>query len=102
MTEKEFKINIIQIALMEDYKKAISDIIKKQMEIVGPVVALSVAQKATSVKVSPSGDILEIIGDPKSALEQVAEAYIAFSGEISKMILKSVIKSYPDITINHL
>ena len=87
---------------MEDYKKAISDIIKKQMEIVGPVVALSVAQKATSVKVSPSGDILEIIGDPKSALEQVAEAYIAFSGEISKMILKSVIKSYPDITINHL
>jgi len=99
MTEKEFKINIIQIALMEDYKKAISDIIKKQMEIVGPVVALSVAQKATSVKVSPSGDILEIIGDPKSALEQVAEAYIAFSGEISKMILKSVMKSYPDIII---
>ena len=84
---------------MEDYKKAISDIIKKQMEIVGPVVALSVAQKATSVKVSPSGDILEIIGDPKSALEQVAEAYIAFSGEISKMILKSVMKSYPDIII---
>ena len=102
MTEKEFKINIIQIALMEDYKKAISDIIKKQMEIVGPVVALSVAQKATFVKVSPSGDVLEIIGDPKSALEQVAEAYIAFSGEISKMILKSVIKSHPDITINYL
>ena len=84
---------------MEDYKKAISDIIKKQMEIVGPVVALSVAQKATSVKVSPVGEVLEIIGDPKIALEQVAEAYIAFSGEISKMILKSVMKSYPDIII---
>jgi len=87
---------------MEDYKKAISEIVKKQMEIVGPAVALSVAQKATFVKVSPSGDVLEIIGDPKSALEQVAEAYIAFSGEISKMILKSVIKSHPDITINYL
>ena len=87
---------------MEDYKKAMSDIIKRQMEIVGPTVALSVAQKVSSVKLSPAGDVLEIIGDPKSALEQVAEAYIAFSGEISKMILKSVMKAYPDITINHL
>jgi len=90
------------MALMEDCKKAITEIVKKQMDIVGPVVALSVAQKATSVKLSTSGEVMEIIGDPKTALEQVAEAYIAFSGEISKMILKSVIKSYPDITINHL
>jgi len=90
------------MALMEDCKKAITEIVKKQMDIVGPAVALSVAQKATSVKLSTSGEVMEIIGDPKSALEQVAEAYIAFSGEISKMILKSVIKSYPDITINHL
>jgi len=90
------------MALMEDCKKAITEIVKKQMDIVGPAVALSVAQKATSVKLSTSGEVMEIIGDPKTALEQVAEAYIAFSGEISKMILKSVIKSYPDITINHL
>ena len=87
---------------MEDYKKAMSDIIKRQMEIVGPTVALSVAQKVSSVKLSPAGDVLEIIGDPKAALEQAAEACIAFSGEISKMILKSVIKSHPDITINYL
>ena len=90
------------MALMEDCKKAITEIVKKQMDIVGPAVALSVAQKETSVKLSTSGEVMEIIGDPKTALEQVAEAYIAFSGEISKMILKSVIKSYPDITINHL
>ena len=87
------------MALMEDCKKAITEIVKKQMDIVGPAVALSVAQKATSVKLSTSGEVMEIIGDPKTALEQVAEAYIAFSGEISKMILKSVMKSYPDIII---
>ena len=102
MTEKEFKINTIQMALMEDCKKAITEIVKKQMDIVGPAVALSVAQKATSVKLSTSGEVMEIIGDPKTALEQVAESYINFSGEISKMILKSVMKTYPDININHL
>jgi len=90
------------MALMEDCKKAITEIVKKQMDIVGPAVALSVAQKATSVKLSASGEVMEIIGDPKTALEQVAESYINFSGEISKMILKSVMKTYPDITINHL
>ena len=90
------------MALMEDCKKAITEIVKKQMDIVGPAVALSVAQKATSVKLSTSGEVMEIIGDPKTALEQVAESYINFSGEISKMILKSVMKTYPDININHL
>jgi len=90
------------MALMGDYKKSITEIIKKQMDILGPAAALSIAQKVSAVKVSPTGEVMEIIGNPKSALEQVAEAYIAFSGEISKMILKSVIKAYPDITINHL
>jgi len=87
---------------MEDYKKSITEIIKKQMDILGPTVAVSIAQKVPAVKVAPTGEVLEVIGDPNSALEQVAEAYIAFSGEISKMILRSVMKTYPEININHL
>ena len=86
----------------EDYKNLITEIIKKQTNILGPTVALSIAQKVSAVKISPAGEVLEITGDPKMALEQIAEAYITFSGEISKMILKSVMKTYPDITINHL
>lgn len=87
---------------MDDYKKVISDIIKKQIEVVGPTIALAVARKVPTIKLAQDGEVLEITGDPKVAFEQVAEAYIAFSGEISKMILKSVMKLYPDIKINDL
>lgn len=87
---------------LEEYKKVVSDVIKKQIEIVCPVIALSVARKVSAIKLADNGDVLEIIGDPKAALEQVAEAYINFSGEISKLILKSVIKIYPDVKINNL
>lgn len=87
---------------IRDYRGALSEIIKKQMSIVGPSVAISIVQKVPSIKVAPNGDVLEIVGDPKAALGQVAEAYINFSGEISKLILKSVIKIYPDVEINNL
>ncbi|MEK7097624.1 MAG: hypothetical protein AAB906_02145 [Patescibacteria group bacterium] len=87
---------------MDDYKTVISDIIKKQIEVVGPTIALAVARKVPAIKLAQDGTILEIIGDQKIAFEQVAEAYISFSGEISKMILKSVMKSHPDVKINHL
>lgn len=87
---------------MNDYKKVISEIVRKQIEVVGPTIALAVARKVPTIKLAQDGTTLEIIGDPKIAFEQVVEAYITFSGEISKMILKSVMKSYPDIKINDL
>lgn len=85
-----------------DYKKVISDIIKRQMEVVGPEIALAVARKVPAIKLAQDGEVLEIADDPKTVFEQIAEAYIAFSGEISKMILKSVMKSYPNVEINNL
>lgn len=75
---------------MGDYKKVLTELIQKQMNMVGPGIALSIVQKVPSVKIADNGEVLEIEGDPKAALESVANAYIAFSGEISRMILKSV------------
>lgn len=75
---------------MGDYQKVLTELIQKQMNMVGPGIALSIANKVPSVKVAENGEVLAIEGDPKVALESVANAYIAFSGEISRMILKSV------------
>lgn len=86
----------------DDYKKVISDIIKKQIEVVGPAIALAVARKVPAIKLAQDGEVIEIAGDPRVVFEQIAEEYIAFSGEISKMILKSVMKSYPNVEINNL
>lgn len=75
---------------MDNYKKILTELIQKQMNMVGPGIALSIVQKVPAVKVANNGEVLEVNGDPKAALESVANAYIAFSGEISRMILKSI------------
>ncbi len=75
---------------MNEYKKIITELVQKQMNMVGPGIALSIVQKVPTIKVADNGEVLEVNGDPKVALESVANAYIAFSGEISRMILKSI------------
>ena len=76
---------------MDEHKIIISQLIKKQMEMVGPAIALSIAKKVPTIKVADNGEVLEVSGDSKAALEQLANAYIEFSGEISKLILKSLL-----------
>ncbi|MBI1755397.1 hypothetical protein HY250_01125 [Candidatus Azambacteria bacterium] len=76
---------------MDEYKKIISELVKRQMEIMGPSAALSIARKTPSVKIADNGQVTDISGDQKTALELVANSYIAFSGEISRIILKSVL-----------
>ncbi len=76
----------------EEYKKILTELIQKHMSMVGPGIALSIAQKVPGVKVGGNGEVLDISGDPKAVLESVANAYIAFSGEISRVIVKSVMR----------
>ena len=79
---------------MEDYKKTISELLRKHMVVLGPNIALAVARKIPALKLADNGDALEIAGDPKAALAAVADAYITFAGEISVMLLGSVTGEY--------
>lgn len=79
---------------MEDYKKTITQLIQKHMVVLGPGIALSIARKIPALKLAGNGDVLAVSGDPKAALDDAADAYIVFAGEISGMILRSVTGEY--------
>lgn len=87
---------------MEDYRRIISDSIQQHMAIAGPAVAIRLARKVSSLTIADNGDVLDIAGDPKTALERLTETYISFAGETSKIILRSVLKIHPDITLKGL
>ncbi len=79
------------------YKNIVSDLIKKQMIILGPDIALSTAQKVQGLTIDKDGNVTEISGDPKAIMEGVTSEYIKFSGEIAQTTLNAVLEKYPEI-----
>lgn len=84
----------------ETYENLISEIIKKQMDVLGPEIALSKANSVSGLKVGGDGKVLEVKGDPQKVLQSLIEGYIALSGEIVKNILGPVFAKYPSIKLN--
>lgn len=80
-----------------DYQSLLSDLIKKQMVMLGPAVALSKARKVAGLTVSDSGQVSAISGDPQEALKALAGEYMALSGQIAQMTLDSLLEKYPGI-----
>lgn len=84
----------------QTYLNILSDLIKKQMVMLGPNVALGQARRVTELSVSDDGTVTEISGEPQKALQAVAKQYMALSGAIAQMTLESVIAKYPDVKLS--
>lgn len=81
------------------YQQVLTDLIKKQMVMLGPNVALAQARKVAGLSVSDEGVVTAISGNPQEVLSAVAKQYIALSGAIAQMTLESIIAKYPGIKI---
>ena len=81
----------------EDYQNLLSDLVKKQMVMLGPAVAISNARKIGSITVSDDGSVMAISGDPQTALQQLATEYMNLSGQIAQATLASLLEKYPEI-----
>ncbi|MDE2311880.1 MAG: hypothetical protein KGJ93_02190 [Patescibacteria group bacterium] len=79
----------------EEYKKMLTDLIQKQMVVLGPNIALDKAKKIPGVKVADDGTVLDMDGDPQLVLKGVANEYMALSGQIAQMTLNTLLEKYP-------
>ncbi len=78
-----------------EYKKMLTDLIQKQMVVLGPNIALDKAKKVQGLQVSDDGTVLDMDGDPQMVLKGVANEYMALSGQIAQMTLNSLLEKYP-------
>ncbi|MDP2632983.1 MAG: hypothetical protein Q8P25_04665 [Candidatus Curtissbacteria bacterium] len=85
------------LSVEEDYLSLLSDLIKKQMVMLGPSVAISKARKVSTLTVSGEGSVTAIGGDPQVALDQLATEYMDLSGQIAQATLASLLEKYPNI-----
>lgn len=81
----------------EDYLALLSDLIKKQMIMLGPQIAISKARKVQALTVDNSGQVTAITGDAQLALKELANAFMTLSGQIATTTLESLLEKYPDI-----
>lgn len=85
------------MAETSDYQSLLSDLVKKQMVMLGPSVALAKARKISALTVDDSGQVTAIAGEPQAALKQLASEYMNLSGQIAQTTLESLLEKYPEI-----
>ena len=80
------------MAQSADYQNLIEEIVGKQVEILGPDIALRKAKNIPGLELDETGQVLRL--DESSAqniLQQLVDEYIALSGAIVKNILDPVL-----------
>lgn len=80
-----------------EYTKMLTDLIQKQMVVLGPNIALDKARKVAGLKVQDDGTVLDMDGDPAMVLKGVANEYMNLSGQIAQMTLNSLLEKYPQV-----
>jgi hypothetical protein len=78
-----------------DYKQLFSQLIKKQMLVLGPDITLAKVKNVIGLTVDVNGDVLKMEGDPQQMLQRLINQFVELSGMIVKKTMESILTSYP-------
>lgn len=80
-----------------DYKKIFTELIKKQMIVLGPDITLAKVKNVQGVVVTDQGEVTSIDGDAQAILQQLINQFVELSGLIVKKTMESILTTYPGI-----
>ena len=80
---------------MDDSKQIITQIIKKQMEILGADITLARVRNVPGIKVDESGNVVSIEGNTQILLSQLMNQFVELSGMIVKKTMESILALNP-------
>lgn len=80
-----------------DHQALMSDLVKKQMVMLGPNLVLSKARQVAGLTVADDGTVQAISGDPQKALQDLANTFMELSGQIAQMTLNALLEKYPGV-----
>lgn len=82
---------------IDDYKQILTEIIQKQIVILGPQIAVLKARNVPGMTISDDGKVIEVKGVEQVILQKLIDEYVALSGEIVKNAVNSIFEKYPSI-----
>jgi len=67
-----------------DYKKLLTEVIQKQMVILGPSITLAKARNVKGLTVADDGTVVNIEGQPQALIQGLIDQFVQLSGLIVK------------------
>lgn len=85
-----------------DYKKLLTEVIQKQMVILGPSIALAKARNVKGLTIADDGSVVNIDGQPQELIQGLIDQFVQLSGLIVKKTMEPLLSVYPDGVANSL
>ena len=83
-----------------DYKTLLTQIIQKQVVILGPDIAISQAKKVEGLTVSDDGTVTDVNESKGQEITQnLVNEYVALSGLIVKKAMEPLLSKYPSVKL---
>ncbi len=73
-----------------DFKKELSELIKKQIVILGPDTVMAKVKNVSGLEVSSDGEVTKLEGDPKVVLEKLIDEFLELSNLIVKRTMETL------------
>lgn len=80
----------------QDYKQVLTDVIKKQIVILGPQITLAKARNVKGLTVADDGTVTAMQGSPQELIQSLIDQFVQLSGEIVKKTMEPLLSGYPD------
>lgn len=80
----------------QDYKKVLTDVIKKQIVILGPQITLAKARNVKGLTITDDGTVTVMQGSPQELIQDLINQFVQLSGEIVKKTMEPLLSVYPD------
>lgn len=90
------------MANTNDHKELIKEIIQKQIVIIGPDIAISVARNVQGLTITDKGEVIDIKGDENEVIQKLIDEYVSLSGLIVKKAMEPLLAKYPSVKIDNI
>ena len=84
---------------IDQYKQLMTDVIQKQIVILGPQIALLKARNVQGLALDDLGNVTSVMGEPQELLQKLVSEYVSLSGEIVKKAMEPLLNKYPSIKV---
>lgn len=75
----------------QDYKQLLSQVIKKQIVILGPDITLAKARNVPGLVVADDGTVTDISGDQQQITQKLIDQFVQLSGEIVRKTMEPLL-----------
>lgn len=75
----------------QDYKILLTNVIKKQIAILGPQIVLEKVRNISGIKIDVNGQVLEVTDDPQKIIQALIDQFVQLSGLIIKRTIEPLL-----------